>query len=76
MTEIRKWKQGDRVTRLVFLDDSTWIKKGDACLKESPLKHGVVYRRSYLRDDEVLVAWDDGVQGSYLDHGLQKEPNE
>ena len=75
MTEIRKWKQGDRVVRHVFLDDGTWRREGDTCLKESPLKHGMVYGRGPLRDDEVFVVWDDGTQGAYLNHGLREESN-
>ncbi|SRR6266446_5093296 len=33
---------GDRVTRLIFLDDGTWTREGDPCLARSPLKHGTV----------------------------------
>jgi hypothetical protein len=62
----RKWRPGDRVTRRVFCDDGTWNKKGDACLKDSPLRRGTVTRRSRIRGDEVYVEWDDGDIRPYL----------
>jgi hypothetical protein len=57
----------------VFCDDGTWNKKGDACLKDSPLRRGTVTRRSRIRGDEVYVEWDDGDIRPYLDHGLDAE---
>jgi hypothetical protein len=32
-------------------------------------------RRSECRNDEIVVLWDDGKQGSYLDHGVRAEIN-
>ena len=70
---VRRWMQGDRVTRVVFLDDGTWRREGDKCLSRSPLRHGTVVRRSTSRNDEVFVLFDDGETLSYLDHGLDAE---
>ena len=55
------------------MDDGTWRREGDACLPRSPLRHGEVLRRSTVRDDEVVVRFDDGEERRYLDHGLQEE---
>jgi hypothetical protein len=60
---------------MLFLDDGTWDREGDSCLKRSPLRHGVVTSRSTNRDDEVNVCFDDGTTGRYLDHGLDADPN-
>lgn len=69
-----RWAGGERVTRKTFMDDGTWLDKGDACLANSPLKHGVVVRRlPELHDGLVLVKWDDGSEGKYLDHGVNPE---
>ena len=62
-------KTGDRVTRKQFFDDGTWHREGDACLKNSPLRHGaIVGVRS-----EYEVLWDDGNRQAYLEHGIQRE---
>lgn len=70
---VRRWMIGNRVTRIVFLDDGTWRREGDKCLKHSPLRHGTVVRRSTSRNDEAFVLFDDGETLSYLDHGLDAE---
>lgn len=69
---MNKYKKdiGDRVSRELFMDDGTWIKRGDTCLKESPLRFGNVLYRSSRRNDEIFVQWDDGGDGYYLDHGV------
>lgn len=67
---MNKSKQGDRVTRTVFMDDGTWQKHGDKCLKNSPLKHGYVESRS---GRVVKVIFDDGSKGNFLDIGLDYE---
>ena len=66
----KKFKVEDRVTRPVWLDTKMC---DDIELAKSPLKHGMVIQRSMHRDDEVIVRWDDGKVGRYLDHGLQSE---
>ncbi len=67
------WNIGDRVTRLVYMDDHTWVKKGDSCLKFSPLYHGTV--TNVQMTNEVLVLWDGGLEKTYLNHGVSKEVN-
>lgn len=70
----RQWGIGDRVTRERYMDDGTWARLGDKCLKNSPLMHGVVMRRDPRRQDGVWVRWDfDGSMSMYLDHGLDAE---
>lgn len=69
-----KWKVGDRVTRMLFMDDGTWHKNGDECLKHSPLKHGqVIITDANVSRDAVIVRFDDGSVGMYLDHGIERE---
>lgn len=70
---LRKWKQGDRVTRMTVMDDGTWDRLGDKCLAKSPLRHGTVVKRAIGRNDEILVKFDDGKLQRFLDHGLQEE---
>lgn len=71
---IHKWQLGDRVTRQIYLDDGTWSRRGDVCLKDSPLRHGTVFERSLRRNDEVIVIWDNSTERKYyLDHGLDAE---
>jgi hypothetical protein len=72
-TGLRHWLPGDRVTRLVFMDDGTWDRKGDDCLSKSPLRHGVVTHRSRDRTDAVYVRFDDGETKCYLDNGLDPD---
>lgn len=64
-------KNGDRVTREVYMDDGTWARLGDKCLPQSPLRHGTVSGRA---GKWVKVKWDDGTKGVYLPHGLCGEP--
>lgn len=68
-----KWKLGDRVTRELFLDDGTWYRKGDTCLKDSPLKHGSVIAIGISREDEIIVRWDNGTAQILLEHGVNRE---
>lgn len=69
-----RWKIGDRVTRKKYMDDGTWNKLGDSCLDESPLKHGTIIKSDAgISRDAVVVRFDDGSEGTYLDHGLQSE---
>jgi hypothetical protein len=75
MTYQPKWKIGDRVTRLQFMDDGTWDRLGDKCLPESPLKHGTVVNnvvRGASRNC-IEVLFDDGTKGKYLEHGVERE---
>lgn len=52
---------GSVVSRLSFLDDGTWERKGDGCLSRSPVKAGVV-TGSGAPDGrlEFDVRWEDG----------------
>lgn len=68
-----RWIGGERVTREIYMDDGTWQRLGDKCLKNSPLRHGTVVKRSKRRPDEILVRWDDGEEKAYLDHGVNAE---
>ena len=67
---------GARVTRLLYLDDGTWARAGDACLP-GPLRHGVVL--SVGPPGELglplhVVQWDDGaIGGGYFWSGLDSE---
>lgn len=72
------WKLGDRVTREIYMDDGTWVREGDECLKRSPLKHGEVIAidKSCLNgpvEEFVHVRWDDGTVAIYLPHGIDRE---
>ena len=71
----RRWRDGERVTRELYIDDGTWMRLGDKCLPRSPLRHGMVTRRDKTRRDGVWVIWDDGdkIERLYLDHGLDAE---
>ena len=70
----RRWRDGDRVTRELYMDDGTWARLGDKCLPHSPRMHGVVMHRDPRRQDGVWVRWDfDGSMSMYLDHGLDAE---
>jgi hypothetical protein len=70
-----KWKVGDRVTRLQYMDDGTWSRLGDKCLPESPLKHGTVIQSvtKNTSRDAVTVLFDDGTERTYLEHGIERE---
>ena len=68
---------GDRVSRQIYLDDGTWNRKGDTCLKKSPLKYGtvmafVVKKSSFGGvDDLVAVKWDgENREKNYFHHGI------
>jgi len=75
-------KVGDRVTRKLFMDDGTWWRNDDRCLKHSPLRHGIVIK-VYTKDsnidglkwtnDVIDVQWDDGETRTYLHHGVSYE---
>jgi hypothetical protein len=77
---------GDRVTRPQYLDDGTWAQQGDACLADSPRRHGTVtkvYAEPRHRcgalwlgpyPELYQVLWDDGPEkGGYLPHGLDQK---
>ena len=70
------FKLGDRVTRMLFLDDGTWNRFGDECLKYSPLRTGTVIKifdkqSPYGGTDHLFkVKWDDGKIGNYFQHGI------
>lgn len=71
MDNTAKWNIGDRVTREVYLDDGTWTKRGDSCLKDSPLLHGEVVAAS---SRFVRVKWDNtNEEKVYLNHGVDRE---
>lgn len=79
-----KWEIGDRVSRLLFMDDGTWWKHGDTCLKYSPTRYGniiKIYQKKSCIDglkwtnNMIDVQWDDGETKSYLDHGVTKVLN-
>ncbi len=70
-----EFKPGDRVARPVALDNGVWIRKGDACLADSPLRRGVVTAAQLEREGDdhrfhYRVSWDDGQVGTYLAHGV------
>ena len=68
------WKIGDRVTRPVVLDNGEWYRKGDACLKDSPLRHGEVVKVYCEGSAECIdVLWDSGDKKTYLPHGIARE---
>lgn len=49
-------------------------QNGDECLKHSPLKHGqVIITDANVSRDAVIVRFDDGSVGMYLDHGIERE---
>lgn len=78
-------KVGDRVTRQKFLDDGTWQWRGDDCLDESPLLHGVVTRvfiesrtRFNKNARKLLpmceVSWSEtGETWAYFFHGVTRD---
>jgi hypothetical protein len=72
-----EWKVGDRVTRQVFCDDGTWMKKGDSCLKRSPLRHGTVAKVYRPRRGAPImydVLWDPNeYRRGYFAWGLDAE---
>lgn len=72
------WKKGDRVTRPKVMDDGTWKKEGDACLKKSPLLFGVVVDIMICGSEyKYKVRWDESKEEKwYLAHGLDKETEE
>lgn len=70
--KLPRWIGGERVTREIYMDDGTWRREGDKCLP-GPLKHGTVIDRVKNRSDAVLVRWDDGKEGIFLDHGINPE---
>lgn len=70
--KIEQWKVGQRVSRLVYMDDGTWDKLGDRCLQNSPSKFGTVIERDSYRLDACWVRWDNTTElKQYLDHGLR-----
>lgn len=69
-----KFKVGDKVTRKLYLDNGTWARRGDDCLKHSPVLHGVVMEiRNDGHRDINVVNFDDGLVANFLDHGIDKE---
>ncbi len=74
-----RWSIGDRVERELFMDDGTWDRQGDSCLRRSPMRTGVVDeieidRPGYCGPNDVVhVLWDDGSSGIYFEHGLRSE---
>ena len=73
VTKLHKWIGGERVTRQTCFENGEWMQRGDKCIKDSPLIHGVVLRRDEERDDAVWVKWDNGDVKRYLDHGIDEE---
>lgn len=70
----KQWQVGDRVVRLVYLDDGTWAREGDSCLPHSPKYHGVVVKRLKPQDNEVCVVFDGTTKAKrFFDVGLQEE---
>lgn len=73
-----KFKVGNRVTRPLFMEDGTWLERGDSCLPESPLLHGTVIELGLdtqwgarERQPMVKVRWDETFKESwYFEHGL------
>jgi len=68
----RKFADGDRVARQLFMEDGTWTREGDSCLPDSPITLGRVVNAEWLSGSYFYtVHWDDfGVKHGYLDHGL------
>lgn len=71
----RKYKVGDRYSRLVYLDDGTWQRFDDRVLPYSPIKHGVVIKCYRVKssptlggyiDDVIDVKFEDGSVRQYL----------
>jgi len=61
----RPWKINDRVIRL---------QAADRHHDDSSFKHGVIIREDAgISRDAVVVLFDDGTQGTYLDNGLEVE---
>ena len=69
-----QWEPGDRVTREQYLDDGTWLARGDECLCDSPLMTGSV---TSVKDDGGIqvatVKWDCGGICQYYEHGIDPE---
>ncbi len=67
--ETQTLKVGTRVIREVFLDDGTWHREGDSCLKRSPIRLGTIEK---IYDEYYDVCWDDiGLRKRYLAHGIK-----
>ncbi len=67
----------DRVVRPLVFDDGTWARLGDGCLAESPLRRGTLVSWELECDAGehrflYRVAWDDGLVGTYLRHGIER----
>jgi len=72
------WKIGDRIQRESFMDDGTWARLGDACLKDSPMRTGtVVDIEPYCNEYAYQIEWDDGdrIPRLLLGHGMRTAPN-
>lgn len=79
-----KLSVGNRVTRQKFLDDGTWQRYGDKCLRKSPLLHGTVIavfqepRTRFNRGAKhllpmVRVRWDETMEEKeYFERGVDR----
>lgn len=65
---------GQRVSRQVYMDDGTWRRKGDSCLKTSPRRYGTVRHINEKVPETLYVEWDDGTTGTYFHFGVDPEP--
>ncbi len=62
------------VTRPLYMDDGTWAKLGDACLKLSPLRRGRVAVPAHDGCLAVEVDWyHEGRESSLLNYGIYLE---
>jgi hypothetical protein len=69
-----RWNIGDRVTRLPLANDRMWVKPVGKYPTQDPLKHGtVVDQNAGINRDAVVVRFDDGTEGTYLDYGINCE---
>lgn len=78
--EIAEWKVGDKVKRLLYMDDGTWEREGDSCLDKSPYKYGVITKITKdfgsLWYRNLHVKFEDGSKSEYLPHGIERDDRE
>lgn len=76
------WEPGDRVIRMLYMDNGEWQASDDRCLAGSPLMHGTVLRVEGDENEilEAVVEWDEDTPlrnrtRRYYEHGIDPEPD-